>query len=209
MLTEFFTIGLLILLSAMLPGPDFALVAKNTLLHSRRAGFFTALGISSAILIHVTYCILGLAVVISESALLFNIIKFVGAIYLIYLGISSLLTKHQTSTNNSPQNISTKISMPDRVAYRQGFFCNLLNPKATLFFLALFTVIIKPETALQLKLIYAAELFVITATWFGVLTILLSHPTVMRSFQNVEKYLAKLLGLFLIGFGIGLAFLTK
>jgi threonine/homoserine/homoserine lactone efflux protein len=75
MLTQFFTIGLLMLLSAMLPGPDFALVTKNSILHSRRAGLFTSLGIGSAILVHITYCVLGLAVIISQSLLLFSVIK--------------------------------------------------------------------------------------------------------------------------------------
>src|SRR5437764_750178 len=98
MLTQFFTIGLLMLLSAMLPGPDFALVTKNSILHSRRSGFFTSLGIGTAILIHITYCVLGLGAIISQSVLLFSIIKFIGAIYLLYLGITAILTKHHSAT---------------------------------------------------------------------------------------------------------------
>ena len=81
------------LFAVMLPGPDFALVTKNTLLHSRRSGFFTSLGVSASNLVHITYCAFGLAIVIANSLLLFSIIKYIGAAYLIYLGLRSFLSK--------------------------------------------------------------------------------------------------------------------
>ena len=77
----------------MLPGPDFVIVTKNTLLHSRHSGFYASLGIGCAILVHVTYCALGIAFIISKSVLWFDIIKYTGACYLIYLGICTLLSK--------------------------------------------------------------------------------------------------------------------
>lgn len=210
MAAQFFTIGLLMLLSAMLPGPDFALVTKNTILHSRRAGLFTSLGIGSAILIHITYCALGLAIVISQSILLFNIIKYIGAIYLIYLGITSLLSKHPNhGAASAAQKVLQKTKMSNLTAFRQGFLCNLLNPKATLFFLALFTIIIKPETPTLWELLYAIEMFIIVTAWFCSLTILLSHPRVLRLLNRIEKYISKALGVFLIGFGVALAFIKK
>lgn len=133
MLTQFFTIGLLMLFCAMLPGPDFALVTKNSLLHSRRSGLFTSLGIGSAVLVHITYCALGLAIVISNSLLLFNFIKYIGAAYLIYLGITSLLSKQPEKLTASNKKIQ-KSTLSNLLSFRQGFLCNLLNPKATLFF---------------------------------------------------------------------------
>jgi RhtB (resistance to homoserine/threonine) family protein len=206
---QFITIGVLMLLSAMLPGPDFALVAKNTVLHSRRAGLFTSLGVGSAILIHITYCALGLALVISESLLLFSIIKYVGAVYLIYLGITSLLSKTVTTSINAHGAGVTKTRLSGFTAFRQGFLCNLLNPKATLFFLALFTVIIKPGTPGMWVLIYALEMFVILTGWFCCLTLILSHPRVLRGLNRVEKYIAKVLGVFFIGFGVALTFIKQ
>lgn len=209
MLTQFFTIGLLMLLSAMLPGPDFVLITKNTVLHSRRSGLFTSLGVGSAIFIHITYCVFGLAVVISKSILFFNIIKYVGAIYLIYLGTTALLSKHTNHVVGSTQQAFQKIKMSDFVAFRQGFLCNLLNPKASLFFLALFTVIIKSETSFLWQLIYAIEMFIIVTAWFFSLTLLLSHPRVLTLLNKIEKYISKVLGIFLAGFGIALAFVKK
>jgi RhtB (resistance to homoserine/threonine) family protein len=209
MLEQFFTIGILMLLSAMLPGPDFALVTKNTILHSRRAGLFTSLGVGSAILIHITYCALGLAIVISQSLLLFSLIKFIGAGYLVYLGLNSLISKKTPATISADKPAGTKTQISDFVAFRQGFLCNLLNPKATLFFLALFTVIIKPETPALWEFIYAIEMFFILTAWFCSLTLILSHPKVLRGLNRVEKYISKVLGVFFIGFGVALAFVKQ
>ncbi|OGT59094.1 MAG: hypothetical protein A3F14_02715 [Gammaproteobacteria bacterium RIFCSPHIGHO2_12_FULL_43_28] len=208
MLTQFFTIGILVLLSAMLPGPDFALVTKNTILHSRRAGMFTALGIASACAIHITYCLMGLALVISNSLIAFTIIKYVGATYLLYLGITSLLSQ-QHVTNDAAHAQKINITMTDVVALRQGFFCNIFNPKATLFFLALFTVIISPNTPRFLESLYAIEMMLIILGWFSGLVLLLSHPHILRLLNRIEKYISKLLGVALIGFGIALLFAGK
>lgn len=208
MIAQFFTIGLLMLLSAMLPGPDFALVTKNSLLHSRRSGIFTSIGIGCAILIHITYCALGLAIIISNSLLLFSIIKYIGATYLIYIGVSSLLSKQPNQSSLSNQSLK-KSEISNLTSFRQGFLCNLLNPKATLFFLALFTVIIKPETPAFWIIIYAIEMFFIITAWFCSLTFILSHRYVANILEKAEKYIAKVVGVFLIGFGIALAFVKK
>lgn len=207
MFAQFFTIGLLMLMSSMLPGPDFALVTKNTLLYSRRAGIYTSLGVGSAILVHITYCMLGLALVISQSIVAFNIIKYLGATYLIYLGIMSLLTPQRGSIANSTTRETTTIA--NLTAFRHGFLCNLLNPKATLFFLALFTVIIKPGTPLIWEIVYAVEMFVIITCWFIGLAFLLSHPRVLSALNKIEKYISKIVGVFLIGFGTVLAFVKQ
>lgn len=209
MLAQFITIGILVLFSAMLPGPDFAIVTKNTLLHSRRAGIFTSIGIGSAIIVHMTYCILGLAIVISQSIVLFNTIKYIGAIYLIYLGITTLLSKQSAKPANTTVSRSHKTHLSDLTALRQGFVCNLLNPKATLFFLALFTLIIKPETPLAWELIYGIEIILIAIGWFCLLTMILSHPRVIRLLNHIEHYISKVLGVFLIGFGAALALVKQ
>jgi RhtB (resistance to homoserine/threonine) family protein len=208
MLTQFVTIGILMLFSVMLPGPDFALVTKNTFLHSRRSGLFTSLGIGAAILVHMTYCALGLAFIIVNSLMLFNIIKYIGSVYLIYLGITSLLSKlpeHCVSPNREIK----KSEISNLISFRQGFFCNLLNPKATLFFLALFTIIIKPGTPNYWVIIYAIEMYFIITAWFCSLTLILSHRRIMGLLTKSEKYISKLSGASLLGFGIALAFVKK
>jgi len=208
MIAQFFSIGLIALLGAMLPGPDFAIVTKNSLLHSRMAGYFTSLGIGAAILVHMSYCMLGLALVIASSLLLFSLIKYIGASYLIYLGLNSLFSK-QSKKLFSANKKAKKTELSPFVAFRQGFLCNLLNPKATLFFLSIFTVVIKPETPLHWEMLYAMEIFFIATLWFCCLTVILSHPSIKRALEKAEKYIARFLGLFLIGFGVALAFVRR
>ncbi len=208
MSTQFVTIGLLMFFSAMLPGPDFALVMKNTVLHSRKAGFATSFGIGSAILVHITYCVLGLAVVIAHSLWAFNAIKYMGSAYLFVLGARMCLSRRliQYIPNTSNKGAKRDISIVS--AYLQGFLCNLLNPKATLFFLALFTIIIKPGTSYAVEALYALEMFLILTGWFCFLTLMLSHKYVMWVLERIGPYLSRILGLFLIGFALML-FLVK
>lgn len=208
MIAQFFSIAIITLLGAMLPGPDFAIVTQNALFHSRKSGYFTALGVGAAILIHMTYCVFGLALVISSSPLLFNLIKYVGASYLIYLGICSLRSKQSKHVTSSDKHIK-KSSISNFSSFKQGFLCNLLNPKATLFFLSLFTVVIKPNTPIYWEIIYAIEIFFIAITWFCTLTIILSHPYIKTGLEKSEKFISKLLGVSLIVFGLTLAFITK
>jgi RhtB (resistance to homoserine/threonine) family protein len=208
MLAQLLSLGLIMLFAIMLPGPDFALVTKNTLFHSRRAGIFTTVGIASAVLVHLSYCILGLAIIISKNLLLFNVIKYVGAGYLIYLGVMTLRAKPSSQQFGHQQSIRKK-ELSRRVAFRQGFLCNLLNPKATLFCLALFTVIIDPHTPTSWMIVLGGEMLLIVLAWFTFLTIILSHPKVTAVLERAEKYIAKVLGIFLVGFGVMLAFLKQ
>lgn len=101
MLTQFVTIALLMLLSVMSPGPYLALVSRNSLVYSRSTGLWTTLGIGCSILIHISYCILGLAVVITHSIVLFSMVKYAGASYLIYLGMRAFFSKPPEQLDNA------------------------------------------------------------------------------------------------------------
>ena len=87
------TVALLNLLAAISPGPDFVMVVRNSLTYSRRSGIFTSLGISLALGIHLFYCAAGIGYLISTSVVLFTMIKLLGAGYLIYMGVGSMMAK--------------------------------------------------------------------------------------------------------------------
>jgi threonine/homoserine/homoserine lactone efflux protein len=163
-MTEFFAISLLIILAAISPGPDFAMVTKNSLLYSRRAGIMTALGIAVSLLIHASYCILGLAIIISKSLLMFSIIKYMGAAYLIYIGIKSLLAKREIERFNMHKRVH---ELKTFEVFRQGLLCNLLNPKAIMFLLAFFTLVVKPGSSIFTELAYGFEIGLIHLIWFS------------------------------------------
>jgi len=202
---EFLSISLLILLAAISPGPDFAIVVKNSLMHSRKAGILTALGVSVSLLIHASYCILGLAIIISQSVLAFSIIKYLGAAYLIYIGIRSLLAKRedeQFSVKNSSDTIT------DFHMFSQGLLCNLLNPKCIMFLLAFFTLVIQSRHSLAAEIGYAIEISVISMLWFSSLAYMLTHNAVKENLSRIQFYIVKIMGVLLVSFGIRIAMLS-
>jgi RhtB (resistance to homoserine/threonine) family protein len=204
-MTEFFAITLLIILAAISPGPDFVMVTKNAISHSRAAGMFTSLGVACSLLMHASYCIMGLTIIISKSLLLFNMIKYAGAAYLIYIGIKGLLAKNeqtQVTKSNSHKTLS-----PLR-AFRQGFLCNALNPKAVMFFLALFTIVVKPGTPLLVQSGYAIEIALIHLIWFAGLSLFLSHHKMTLLLRKAQTVITKIMGGVLILFGLRIATLA-
>lgn len=205
-MTEFFTITLLIMLAAISPGPDFAMVIKNALLHDRNAGIFTALGVFCSLIIHASYCIFGLAIIISKSLLLFSIIKYLGAAYLIYIGIKSLFTKQLVTKINDQAAIG---SITVRQAFLQGLFCNLLNPKSILFAVAFFTLIIKPSTSLEIQIGFGMEIAIIHFIWFTCLALMITHQSVKRNLNKIQHYIVKVMGVVLIGFGARVALISQ
>lgn len=199
------SIALLNLLAAMTPGPDFALITRNTVQYSRRAGILTALGISTAVLVHITYCSLGLAIIITKSTVLFDLIKFAGGSYLIYMGISAIKSQKKANKLESNKLNKTPLAMGKWQAFRQGFLTNLLNPKAAIFFLALFTMVV--DTGLHwFTLALALTLFITVFAWFSCLTLILSHQKVAKLLQRSQKIIIKATGIFLIVFGLALFF---
>jgi len=202
---EFLSISVLIILAAISPGPDFAVVAKNSILYSRRVGIYTALGVSVSLLIHAIYCILGLAIIISQSLLAFSVIKYLGAAYLIYIGIKGILAKRESVRLNGEQSKSTITGLQ---AFYQGLLCNLLNPKAIMFLLAFFTLVIKPGNSLFFEMGYGFEIALIHMIWFTSLSIMMTHNAVKTHLNRIQFYIVKAMGAVLVAFGVRIATLS-
>ena len=198
---QILTITLIQLVAIMSPGPDFAIICRNSLIYSRRTGIYSALGISLGILVHVTYTLVGIGLIISKSVVLFSTIKLLGAAYLIYIGYKSLKAKpsRETTTEKSKQDL-TRLQ-----AIKIGFITNILNPKVTLFFFSLFTQVISPNTPASLRVLYGLQMFVFTLGWFTLLAITISHPIVKNRFLSMSHYIEKTMGVILIGLGIKVA----
>lgn len=201
-LTEFLTVATIHLLGVMSPGPDFIMITRNTLIYSRKTGIYSAIGLGLGIGVHVIYSLLGIGLLISQSVILFNIIKFIGAGYLFYIGYKSLTSKgsHIMIKDEEKQKDVNKIQ-----AIKTGFITNVTNPKATLFFLALFTQVIHPTTPIIVQLFYGIEMMVMTALWFTVVAIIFSHHVVKKGFEKIGNIAEKIMGVILIGLGIKLA----
>lgn len=194
-----FSVGLIAVIS---PGPDFVLTIRNSLVYSRRAGVYTAIGIGVGHVVHATYCLVGIGAIIARSILLFNVIKWVGAAYLIYIGIKSFQAKKQRSEMSGLQRNE---DISPLMAFRIGFLGDLLNPKATLFFLALFTQFIQPGTPVAVQAAYGATIVGIAFVWYPLIAILISQNTIRKAFQSVSHWLERATGVVLIALGLRLA----
>lgn len=193
------------LLGAASPGPDFAMVLKNSIRGGTKSGVMTGLGISTGIIFHVAYSILGLALIISRSIVLFNIIKFVGAAYLIWIGIKSLRSKKLESDTDDMDDQSQSQVVSSTAAFRQGLLTNLLNPKVTLFFLSLFTQVIDPLTPTSQKSVYGIAMVVSTFAWFSFVAFVMTRKPILTFFKKVGHIIDRVFGGILIALGIKIA----
>lgn len=198
---QLLTITIIQLVAIMSPGPDFAIICRNSLVYSRRTGIYSALGISLGILVHVTYTLVGIGLIIAKSIVLFSTLKLLGAAYLIYIGYKSLKAKpsREIATVKSQQDLSRL------EAIKIGFITNILNPKVTLFFFSLFTQVISPNTPASIRALYGLQMFVFTLGWFTLLAVAISHPLVKNRFLSISHYIEKTMGVILIALGIKIA----
>jgi threonine/homoserine/homoserine lactone efflux protein len=184
------------------PGPSVLYIVTRSLSQGRAAGLASVLGVQAGALVHVAGAALGLSAIIASSALLFSVVKYLGAAYLVYPGIRAL-----RSSPSAPATIPTAVSAKELIS--QGFWVAALNPKTALFFLAFLPQFVTPakgSVALQLVLLgslYVAMSCVIDTTyallssklrpWF------LRHPAVWQR----ERYVS---GSVYIGLGLLTAF---
>ncbi|EMA4770161.1 LysE family transporter [Cronobacter sakazakii] len=189
-------------LGMLSPGPDFFLVIKNAARYPRSAAMMTTAGVIAGVVTHMTYCVAGIAVVITTTPWLFGALKYVGAAYLVWLGVNALLARGTTSLAlDGVAQESTSL----KKAFIQGYLCNLLNPKATLFFLAMFTQVLNVNSGLMEKLWYAGIIVALTLVWWPLLVLLIQSQPVRRGLTKAQKVIDKLLGGMLLALGIKVA----
>ncbi|MEN6669536.1 LysE family transporter [Psychrobacter sp. B38] len=217
------------LLAAASPGPDFVLVTQQTLSKGRRTGLICSLGITFGLGIHVIYSVLGLATVIAHSQPLLTAIKWLGGGYLIYLGWQGIQAKpkkpvdlansiervsdvsHETLTDKTLSSskdiaLNTLPKETDSVfaILRRGFFCNVFNPKAPVYFVAIFTLVLSPDIPVWQLAIYGVWMMVLQMLWFSTVVILFSVPAIHRRFQRFEHWIDRVLGSAMIVLGLNL-----
>ena len=193
---EFFTIAVAHLFAVASPGPDFAIVTRQCMSGGTRAGVWTSLGVSSAILLHVTYCILGVALLLAQSTTLFNSMKYLAAAYLVYLGVQSIRGSFRQT--NTALYTRGEVAISPSKAFVVGFLTNGLNPKATLFFLALFTVVIDSNTPSSIQALYGLYLAIATFLWFSMLSKILGRPNVRALIIKTRNWVERGMGAILI-----------
>ncbi|MBB3937267.1 LysE family transporter [Aureimonas phyllosphaerae] len=199
-MTELLAVVTITILAVVSPGPDFAMVTRNSLVLSRRAGLLTAVGIGGGVLVHVAYTILGVGLLIQQSIWLFNALKLVGAAYLVWLGVKMLRAK---PTQGAPN--ATVAALSDAAALRLGFLTNALNPKTTVFIVSLFMQVVLPTTPLGVQIGYGAFISAAHVVWFAIVATFFSAGRVRSRILRVRHWIDRLFGGMLVLFGVLLA----
>ncbi|KVH09238.1 MULTISPECIES: LysE family translocator [Burkholderia] len=199
-MTELIVVVTITLLAVISPGPDFAMVTRNSLMLSRRAGVLTACGIGLGVIVHVSYTLLGVGLLIRQSLWLFNAVKLIGAIYLIYLGARMLMAKAGDARADA-----AVAPLSDLAALRTGFLTNALNPKTTVFIVSLFMQAVRPDTPLIVQIGYGAFIAGAHAGWFSLVAICFSAARVRDRLLSLRHWIDRTFGCLLVGFGVALA----
>ena len=180
-------------INVVIPGADFAMVLRQSIAYGRRAGICTAAGVATAILVHGTYTLLGVGLIVGQSILAFNVIKTLGVLYLLWLGISALRAAPPAAPDVAGAKDGKQIS--DFAAYGLGFLTNLLNPKAVLFFLALFTTLVSAATPGPVKIVYLGSMSAMLLIWFAMVAIFFTMPSVRQGFFKLGRWFNRVTGI--------------
>ena len=203
--SEFLLVALAHLVAVASPGPDFALVLRQSITHGRRTAVWTSIGIGSGILLHVTYSLLGIGLLVQSSTLGFITLKTLGAAYLAWIGIHALrATPRPNRTAESAAGAEPAAPIPHS-AFVAGLLTNALNPKATLFFVALFSVGINPRTPHLIQAGYGLWMALATMGWFTLVSLFFSQDRVRAAFLRHGHWFERIMGAILIALAIRLA----
>jgi threonine efflux protein len=188
-------------LAVISPGPDFAATVQYATARSRRDGVLVALGITSALSIWIIGSMVGLGVVLARMSWLVEIIRTVGALYLVYLGIRTILHAHHPATlaSNKP------VAKPGFSAWRMGFLTNIGNPKAVAFFSSLFVVLLPANPPLWVQAASVVLMLLIAACWFCVVAYLFSLGPVTNAYRRAKRWIDYITGGIFVVLGIRLA----
>ncbi|RUO35161.1 lysine transporter LysE [Aliidiomarina soli] len=177
----------------MSPGPDFAVVSRYAVRYGIRLGCIIAIGVGTGILVHIAYSLLGVALVIHRTPWLYQALLLAASGYFIWLGWNAMRAPAMTQTID--------IEQADRLsagkAFVLGFITNALNPKATLFFLALFTTLIAPQTPMLVKAGYGLYMALATMAWFCLLALMLGNDWMRRLLLAKGYWFDRVMGAFL------------
>jgi threonine/homoserine/homoserine lactone efflux protein len=192
------------------PGPDFMLVMRNTVRGGRRAGWVTACGTLSGLTVWALAAALGLSALLRVSHVAYDVLRFCGAAYLIWLGVTSLGNFRRNGTDGARPApdlaaLGQARSRPGR-AYLNGMLSNLLNPKISVFFMAFLPAFVPVgASASQFSLVLGAWFIAETGLWLAVVAWLADRGVRWLRRPTVQRWLERITGVVLIGFGLRLA----
>ncbi|MFG2058473.1 LysE family translocator [Micromonospora sp. NPDC048930] len=197
--------GGVIVLGAMSPGPDFAVVVRHSAVSGRAHGTLAAAGVASGVFAWAIAAASGVAALVALIPVAFTVIKLVGAGYLAYLGIRALWSARRVGGFRVEPTAPGAASPGRWVAFRDGLLCNLLNPKAAVFFVALLPQFLPADPGLLDTVALSVTAVVITGAWFLAVASLVAGLRRLFARPAVRRAVDAVTGVVLIGLGVRLA----
>ena len=185
------------LLGAMSPGPSMAVVINNAILRGRYNGILTSIGHGIGIAVYATFAVLGLGLIIKTNIFIFNGLKILSIIFLIFIGVKSILNKEKL-------NLEKNDAKENTVSFLQGFSISILNPKIFVWFVAIYSQFMSANNELIFNIYLVSIAGIIDACWYIILTLAVTTASALSFFQTKLIFLQKAQGLFFLGLGFGL-----
>jgi RhtB (resistance to homoserine/threonine) family protein len=207
-LTHVLAFAGIVWLAAMAPGPDFAIVVRQSVASGVRSGMAAALGVGAGVFVWAVAAAVGVAALLAASAVAFTVVKVVGAAYLLYLGVRAL--RAATQRDDGPSDDGSD-SASDAVwrSFRQGLITNVLNPKAAAFFVALMPQFVGSGSAYGTTVLLATVAGMTALVWFCVLANLVGALRRVLARPSVRRVVDAVTGAALVGLGIRLAVASR
>ena len=185
------------LLGAMSPGPSMAVVINNAIIKGRYNGILTSIGHGIGIAIYASFAVLGLGLVINTNLFIFNSLKILSIIFLIFIGVKSILNKEKI-------NLEKKNTKEKAISFLQGLSISILNPKILVWFVAVYSQFMSVNNELIFNIYLVSIAGMIDACWYIILTLAVTTASALNFFQTKIKLIQKIQGVFFIGIGLGL-----
>ncbi len=197
----FATVALAHALAVASPGPDFAMVVRQSLAFGRAAGLWTAAGIGSGIFFHVAYGLFGLNWLTHRYPQSLTVLGVAGALFLLWMGSQAVRAKPHADVAEE-----LTPAQPGDFAkfFGIGMLTNVLNPKAMLFFVALFTAVVTGPVSTALKITLGAWIPLATFGWFAFVAVMLGSPVTRRKLRHAAHWIDRAMGVVLLLLGVGM-----
>ncbi|AMG31508.1 LysE family translocator [Grimontia hollisae] len=187
------------LMASISPGPDFVVVSQKTLLQGRRAGIICGVGVCVGLLVHIGYSVAGLTAALEHSVWLTQGIGIFGGSYLVFLGYKSIKGSYSASTAPSieKENENTGSS-----AFWSGLIVNIFNPKAAIYFISLFSIIISPSMGPEKLLLVIVSIIAVQMAWYLTFIFIVTIPSIRVKFDSKVYLIDRILGALMLMMGL-------
>lgn len=187
------------LMASISPGPDFVVVTQKTLLQGRKAGIVCGMGVCIGLLFHISYSVSGLTAAFKHAAWLTQGIGIFGGSYLIFLGYKSI--KGSFSQETTPSGAKENAAAPTS-AFWSGLIVNIFNPKAAIYFISLFSIIISPSMGTEKLLLVIISIIAVQMAWYLTFIFIVTIPSIREKFDNNIYLIDRILGALMLMMGL-------